>query len=131
MRTTPNAILQMSRGQQLAWAGGLFEGEGCFTPAHGSPKSGARYSYPRAILAMADEDVVNTFYQVVNCLGHIRTEIRAPNRLDLYRWEVQARSEFDQFISLISPYLSDRRLAALQQMVASATPRQKVSWTRA
>jgi hypothetical protein len=42
---------------ELCWAGGLFEGEGCFTLMRGTA--------PRAALTMNDEDVVRRFCAAV------------------------------------------------------------------
>lgn len=87
--------------------------------------------YPRAILAMADEEIVLRFQAAVGC-GHIRIERRSGKpypdgvpRKDLYRWEVQARHEFDLFVRMMRPYLGARRVEALDAMLARVTPRER------
>lgn len=115
----------MRHNTEIAWAAGLFEGEGCFTPAKRKDRV-----YPRAILAMADEEIVLRFQRAVGGIGKIRCERRAPARRDLFRWEVMARTDFDSFISLIEPYLGTRRRTALTDMLADATERERRSFNR-
>lgn len=109
---------------EVAWAAGLFEGEGCFSPVTVRGRV-----YPRASLGMSDEDVVLRFQRAVDC-GHIRHERREPARKNLFRWEVQARYEFDRFISLMRPHLGERRLHALDEMLAKSSPRIRRSFSR-
>lgn len=47
---------------ELAWAAGLFEGEGCFNVRLGSRR---HLFYPQALLKMTDEDVVRKFHRIV------------------------------------------------------------------
>ena len=119
------------RHNELSWAVGLFEGEGCFTPVTVQGKV-----YPRAILAMADGEIVLRFQAAVGC-GHIRIERRSGRiypdkvpRKDLYRWEVQARADFDRFAKLMRPHLGARRIEALDAMLARVTPRQRKQYSR-
>lgn len=114
----------MGHNTHLEWAAGLFEGEGCFAPVTFNGRV-----YPRAILAMTDEEVVLRFQRVVEC-GHIRLERRAPARKDLFRWEVQARHEFDRFAEALLPLLGTRRREAYAQMMERVTPRERKPFTR-
>ena len=67
----------------LAWAAGLFEGEGCFT-FQGSKKARTRGGrLGKAQLSMTDEDVVRKFHTIMG-FGSLR-EQKAEKRTDTNR----------------------------------------------
>lgn len=98
----------------VAWAAGLFEGEGCIS----LPKSGG----VRVSLAMTDPDIVERFHRIV---GFGKTFNRAPSGTGtkkVYGWYVNDRRDIAQFLELIGHLLGQRRTAraieALERIAA-------------
>lgn len=95
-------------GNDIAWAAGLFEGEGTFELRN--RKSGRSITGLR--LGMTDLDVVERFHKVVG-VGKIRTVQRPdPNHKTLYQWSVHRMSEMEPIIVAFLPYLGKRRSIA-------------------
>jgi hypothetical protein len=94
----------VTRALEIAWAGGLFEGEGTITLV------GSKYKQPSLRLGMVDLDIVERFRDVVG-VGAIYTERRPAPRQDLYRWVTNRRSDCLRVVSELWPHLGDRRRA--------------------
>lgn len=93
----------------IAWAAGLFEGEGTFTRS----RANGRYRLAAA-LAMNDEEVVRHFHRV---LGFGRVYRISPPSWQhdgkrnpvQWRWQTGKEHEFRRLVDLLDPYLSHRR----------------------
>jgi len=92
---------------EIAWAAGLFEGEGCITCTH--PKS-RRYRYWHLTLSSADRDVVERFARIAAC-GSVSTVKVKPGRKPLWRWNCTREHEITELLSILLPYLGERRHA--------------------
>lgn len=91
---------------EIAWAAGLFEGEGCFTVS----TSNGKYRQARVKLRSTDEDVVRRFHQAIG-LGTVREDSYF-KRSNGYKtqWEWYARSaEVVQVIDMLLPWMCSRR----------------------
>jgi hypothetical protein len=93
--------------EQVAWAAGLFEGEGWFGPR---AKTSAE-----AIVGMTDLDVVERFAAIIGC-GTITAEPRGPNKT-LYRWSASNALDVRALIELFWPYFGERRREAAQALL--------------
>lgn len=104
----------------IAWAAGLFEGEGCFSA--GYRPSGKAYVV--AVLSMTDRDVVDRFMAIVGCGAiYLRPDARW-NHQDTYMWRVQEAVQVRKVIAMLLPYLGERRRAkALEVDAIAATVR--------
>ena len=87
--------------EDLAWAAGLFEGEGCFT------LSGRGTA--RAILNMTDEDVVRRFAQIVRVGGIRGKRVIRPQHKPQWEWTVQNHEGVQALIAVLWPWLGQRR----------------------
>lgn len=110
-------IMPTVNGVAMAWAAGLFEGEGCFSPTTNNGRK-----YPRAQVAVADEDVMCRFAGLFD-FGFLRLERRQSPALDLWRWSVYQRDDVETFYDAVAPYLCGRRTARYAQMLAESSPR--------
>jgi hypothetical protein len=94
----------------VAWAAGLFEGEGCWN-VH-VRKSGQVQIQAR--LAMTDRDVVERFWSIVG-FGHLRTRDSGVHRekgwMPLHEWSVAEAAKMRELVALFLPYMGDRRRA--------------------
>lgn len=94
----------------VAWAAGLFEGEGCWN-VYTRP-NGKRQIL--AGLAMTDQDVVERFCEVVG-FGAIHRSHSAVHvaRGDkpLFVWRIYEASKVRELVALFMPYMGDRRRA--------------------
>lgn len=95
-------------GEQIAWAAGLFEGEGCITSIKKQTKVGTSV-HARLILNMTDLDVVERFVEIVGGnKDKIRRVDRGKNKLQ-YVWECTRRDEVFRIFFMLSPWLGTRR----------------------
>ncbi len=103
--------LALSRSEQIAWAAGLFEGEGCWNAYQRREKNGKMQVQAR--LAMTDEDVVDRFAAVVGFGTVRRNVIRRPGSTDkpLTEWYTQRRDTVRALIVMFLPYMGERRSA--------------------
>ena len=99
----------MGPGEQVAWAAGLFEGEGCFTIS-------ARY--PRVKLNSTDEDVLRRFHDTVG-VGQVRVDdsLRGRGYKRQWEWYVGNREGVKVVIDLLWPWLGQRRRARAAQLL--------------
>ena len=86
---------------QVAWAAGLFEGEGTFSFSQ---------QRARASMASTDEDVLRRFVEVVGVggVGHIAP--RKPHHKPAWQWWANGE-DAEAVFELIGPWLGERRLA--------------------
>lgn len=111
----------MSRATDIAWAAGLFEGEGCIylQKRQGGP------SQPQLILNMCDEDVVRRFADVVGG-GSIREyEPENPKHSRQYRWRLCSWGEVGRVLDLLGPHLGKRRSEQVARFEAARDEKRK------
>lgn len=96
----------------IAWAAGLFEGEGTvFTANQLHRTSGKTYSYPRLELKMTDQDVVERFRSIVGC-GSIHFKPKARDHWkDAWCWQLTDAASCRRVVAAFWPYLGTRRKA--------------------
>jgi hypothetical protein len=91
----------------LAWAAGLFEGEGCFTLNKGST---GRVT-PRASVTSTDLDVLERFQQTIG-FGLLRAKRHKdmPSRYkDKWEWAASGHELVQALMAMLWPGLSKRR----------------------
>lgn len=93
-------------GTEIAWAAGLFEGEGCFGVYH--RKKGTKQVLVK--LGSTDRDVVERFHAIVGCgaVHQPRVDSR-PNRKAVHTWVVYEAIKVCEVIDLFMPWLGIRR----------------------
>ena len=83
----------------IAWAAGLFEGEGYISKAH---------NY-RLTVNMTDRDVLERFAQIVG-FGRVRTMRPATDKhKELFSWDINNKAEAKRIISMLLPFFFQRR----------------------
>jgi len=98
----------MSRATDIAWAAGIFEGEGSFHQT----KSGS----PQAKVKMADRDVVERFYEIVG-FGHFGfSASQKPEWSDMWVWRVTSWRDFLRFVDLVGHHLGARRAQRFEEI---------------
>lgn len=101
---------------RIAWAAGLFEGEGSWFTT--SPRGMSVQVH--ATLTMTDRDVVEAFAAVVGC-GRVDS---FPPRDDKckpsYRWVAQSVRDVRYVIDLFLPFLGERRMARANEVLDAA-----------
>lgn len=97
----------MDSPKNIAWAAGLFEGEGSIGSYHQKPT----YKYPtiRACMDMTDQDVVEHFGAVIG-FGNV---LPRPRRKSLYktawRWQTSKFETVQAMVAMFWPWLGERR----------------------
>lgn len=107
---------------EIAWAAGLFEGEGCILI------DGKTRKYPSLGLsiAMTDEDVIRRFSRVVGIEKTYPVSSSGPGHKQQYRWKTSKRAEVERILELFIPYFGERRL--LKALEALNSPSSGIRW---
>lgn len=95
----------MSHPIDIAWAAGLFEGEGSLFIANMR-----KYSYPRLNLKTTDLDVLQKFKDVVE-VGSIYKATTSVTQKEAWYWQVNGLDKCKKVIQDFWPYLGERRKA--------------------
>jgi hypothetical protein len=96
----------------VAWAAGLFEGEGCITSCRQLSTNG-RYTYqPKLSLEMTDKEIVEKFTEVTEFKGVIYVRVKSnPKHKTTYSWTLSRKKDCKDVLQLLWPYLGERRRA--------------------
>lgn len=102
----------MSLTTDVAWAAGLFEGEGSIVP-----------SRRRLSLEMTDEDVVRRFVAVVG-YGNVhkvqrRNRVNRDNHHTIYKWDCAKWAVTERVLLAFLPHLGLRRRTKAYEMLAN------------
>jgi len=112
----------MNRVQEVAWAAGLFEGEGTWIvrPARGR---GTKTTTVIA-LQMCDRDVVERFAAIMGC-GKVtnpdKRHEQNPKHRPIWRWSTARRADCLRIAQMFLPYLGERRSARAHEIIESAS----------
>ena len=100
----------------IAWAAGLFEGEGCFNAYLRGEKHGVQMR-----LGMTDGDVIAHFAAVVG-RGKTRGPIMSthPNHKPIFEWYSTTAADVKDLIDILLPWLGARRRARALEVRAVA-----------
>lgn len=107
--------------ENLAWAAGLFEGEGCFYIHRSRGRA-----YSRMTVTSTDQDVLERFRQIVGC-GHIGKQPislaakATGSKKQPYRWHVGGRLNVYGIGVALFSWLGKRRRAKFREMIAATT----------
>ena len=107
-----------SRAEKIAWATGIFEGEGCVFLAKKQTSQGTLL-YGSIAIGMTDEDVIRKIRDIFGC-GNIYVQKRRPGLKTMYSWRTRSRADFITVANLIRPMLGRRRLARLLEVESQA-----------
>lgn len=106
---------------EIAWAAGLFEGEGCIVISPGATGQ-LRVALH---LASTDLDVVETFHRIVGAGGiHKKTKKVKSHHKQQYQWGLGTNAQCDRILRLLVPWFGLRRGARAREAIAV------LEWTR-
>lgn len=95
--------------EDLAWAGGLFEGEGCISTTSLAGGRPAHCMGIRVQLEMGDLDVVERFHRIVG-VGTLRgPRWRKGYKRPLHVWSTYNFEHAQAVIAMLWPWLGERR----------------------
>ena len=111
----------------IAWAAGLFEGEGCFYVTKPKRRNGyGFYEYPSASLKMTDEDVVRRFHKIVGfgSVSFVSRKNKNKKWKDAWNWYCYGFEYTGKLFKMFAPFLGIRRLATGKKILSiTKTPR--------
>jgi hypothetical protein len=99
----------MNREQEIAWAAGLFEGEGTV----GTQKQNRVRI--RFAVAMTDRDVLERFHRIVGCGSMTGPSWHSGSTKPQWRWSATAANDALHLADLFRPFLGERRLVQLDR----------------
>lgn len=107
----------MTSMADLAWAAGLFEGEGTVTRKRGK---GTAHRWQAAVI-MTDEDVLRKFSEVVG-IGRFYGpyQPKNPAAKPIWRWTTTKKDEVEKLFGLIGAWLGERRRAKFELSIADS-----------
>jgi len=118
------------READIAWAAGIFEGEGSFTIQRMSTNGELRYATLGATIQMTDRDVVERFQQIMLPIYPTFVREYTHNRVDaktLFVWSCKKLDSVVKVSEAFFPWLGERRkarfIANLRTWQAIATDR--------
>lgn len=101
---------------EIAWAAGLFEGEGCITA---STRPDGYVRYVNLALTMTDLDVVEKFACIVG-IESVKTYAGVyEGRKIRHVWQTNKISEVLRVYNLLEPHLGPRRRARAHELIAA------------
>ena len=107
-----------TKSEEIAWAAGLFEGEGWFSLDAGQPIMG---------MQMSDYEVLERFASVVK-LGKIYyrkprvySYERINARKEQWAWRLSKKDDILHLIKLFRPWLGSRRIARAEELIEAAS----------
>jgi hypothetical protein len=107
---------------QVAWAAGLFEGEGYFG---GDPRNG--HVYPHTALSSTDLDVLERFTKIIG-VGKIRGPYKTiKGKKPIYRWQVTG-APAARVARMLFPFLLERRQKQISAAMIQYKPKRRVKW---
>lgn len=107
----------------LAWAAGLFEGEGCITCNNGKVRMSInRYPQWVACLGMVDKDVVKRFHAVMKYGSVVQQTRLTVTGKRVWVWRCSARRDVDRVLRRLLPHLGRRRGAKARQCLRAIQP---------
>lgn len=118
------SVLTATR-EELAYAGGLFDGEGCISQYTKKPRSGHPNPTrrPRLRMAMTDEDPIRRFHGIVS-VGTVRWShppaYRKTGRQAQYVWTCGSFEDVQHVLAVLWPWLSRRRQARAVAVMRAA-----------
>lgn len=101
------------RSLEVAWAAGLFEGEGCI---HADRKLGRIRL--RFTVTSTDLDVLERFRNAVGCGAISGPYWHQKSTKPTYSWKARRPEDVEQLKALLRPFLGRRRLARLEELEA-------------
>src|SRR5689334_19094280 len=112
----PNSRIDV---RELAWAAGLFEGEGCITHNGAWGKT----AVPKLVLCMCDEDSVVRFHSAIRGIGRIdfrpaKNEKHRPQ----WAWRVNGHERVQAVLAMLWFGFGQRRKARAKEILASSRP---------
>lgn len=110
---------------QLAWAAGLFEGEGNFSQYEYKGVNGSIY-YPRAALVSSDKDILERFQEIVG-LGNITSKKKNLGKKDMWVWQTGSVEKTQALYAMLWKWLGERRKDRIREIVLCSRQGIKVS----
>jgi hypothetical protein len=109
----------MSTEVEIAWAAGLFEGEGS-AGFYFSAESN-RYGYPSLVISMTDKDVVDKFHRIVGAgsVWYLGLRGAPEHHKPQWRWSSRAERDVRRIITMFLPHMCGRRTERLLEVLAN------------
>lgn len=109
----------MTRAEEIAWAAGLFEGEGCIAIQRFKRRTSVSLT-----LTSTDRDVLERFALVVERgrIGSQDMTKRPAHYKQLWIWKVGARADVEAVLDLFWAFLGERRRATAIDVMGQVTP---------
>lgn len=103
----------------IAWAAGLFEGEGCILILDRSSDDHHQIATVRLAITMTDKDILERFCEVAEC-GKVGPERRygREHHKPAYVWQISNRADAERLLLAFLPWFGERRSARAHEALA-------------
>lgn len=99
----------------IAWAAGIFEGEG--TIVLHKRKAPYRAFTCSLSVSMSDKDVIDKFLEVIGCGSLYYQAPKGPTYKPSWRWHIQDMPGVRKALNKLLPYLMSRRTSKANEML--------------
>lgn len=119
--------LKNTTREELAWAAGLFEGEGCITFSLGK-RAGHKHPQLRAelVLGINDRDIIERFQNIVG-VGGLYGPYPNGTNYKTTTWRVGSREHIQAVIAALWPWFGERRRFKAREMLSTLKDRAPVA----
>lgn len=112
--------------EQLAWAGGLFEGEGGWSQQVYTTTKGINRYYPRANLVSSDLDILEKFQTTVG-FGKISPKRTNIGTKCMWVWQTSSVEQTVALCAMLWEWLGSRRRSRIREIILCSRVGQKVT----
>lgn len=116
-----------SEAEKIAWAAGLFEGEGSLGITRRPGKRTPELVYGRLTMGMADRDVVERFAAVVGC-GKIGSQQVPEGHKPIHLWACGSTKDVRRVLLMFLPWLGERRLQRAREILGVLSDADRRRW---
>lgn len=121
----------MKSEAEIAWAAGLFEGEGHISLMRQRRRKDGTVTVSLLIgMVSTDHDVVTRFHGIVEC-GNVSTRDPKGGHKRQWVWQAAAVDDVQRVLRMFAPWFCSRRAARAQEVLAeyAASPVRRISKT--
>ena len=111
---------------ELAWAAGLFEGEGGWSQQTYTTTKGVAHYYPRANLVGSDLDVLERFQNIIG-FGKLSPKQINLGKKPMWVWQTSSVEQTQALYAMLWPWLGKRRRSRIREIVLCSRLGQKVA----
>src|SRR5688572_7692289 len=115
----------MSTSEEIAWAAGFFEGEGCFSSHWSQQRKTTQHPNPNATVVNTDMSMLVRFQEIVGMGTLYGRRRHNPKHQACWTWRVGGSRDVRALYEMLRPWLSERRRARAEEVLTASIRKPK------